>query len=582
MKKQILIGIFIALFAIISMISAFADSSGGSFVPLTTATFDFAQHFTNGYAFVVKNNTAGYLDINGSFIECYKISDEMLDDMRWGDNIFDITLEVSPEGLYTFYDSSKDAWGVKNIKTGETIIPARADGAIICKEGRIVDVDYDDSYEGEGYRTTVYDTTGKKLFVIEDVARNYYNDYGLLDTLHSGLYDLNGKMVIPSSGGNMGFMGAPIYCTYFADWDGYTFYDGGMFLSYENSWNDAGDADTIFNYYSTADLSKPLFSGKQSEGYGYIPKLGYVVFKNPSTGLLGIRKLDGKDNPVTVDAAYEEIKILNAKLAGVAKNGKYGFINPENGAIIIDIKYDSWYASSSSEVNLFCMGKDGKYGLYNTDGKMLLSHEYEYLCPWTNDILRYITGSEQYLLTASGSKLFKFPDEFDCYGFNSTSKTLLFGAKEKTIADETELDIEVPSYYTFYIYSEKPLVEDNRIILTIDSKDVSALGVIKRNDVAPIIVNDRTLLPVRFISENLGAAVDWNAEQSKATISKDGTEIVLYIDSTTAYINGKAVTLDSPAIIRSDRTYTPVRFIAEALGAKVDWDATTSQAIITK
>lgn len=120
------------------------------------------------------------------------------------------------------------------------------------------------------------------------------------------------------------------------------------------------------------------------------------------------------------------------------------------------------------------------------------------------------------------------------------------------------------------------------LIMTIDSKVASAFGKAVENDVAPIIVKDRTMLPARFVAENLGAKVEWNAEKRQATITGNGVTIVLTIDSKTATVNGKAVTLDSPAFIRNDRTYTPVRFIAEALGAQVEWNATTRQAVIIK
>ncbi len=120
------------------------------------------------------------------------------------------------------------------------------------------------------------------------------------------------------------------------------------------------------------------------------------------------------------------------------------------------------------------------------------------------------------------------------------------------------------------------------LIMTIDSKAASAFGKTVENDVAPIIVKDRTMLPARFVAENLGAKVEWNAAKRQATITGNGVTIVLTIDSTTATVNGKAVTLDSPAFIQNDRTYTPVRFIAEALGAQVEWNATTRQAVIIK
>ena len=128
----------------------------------------------------------------------------------------------------------------------------------------------------------------------------------------------------------------------------------------------------------------------------------------------------------------------------------------------------------------------------------------------------------------------------------------------------------------------------NQIILTIGEKTAQVFGVQKTNDVAPKIVNDRTMLPARFVAENLGAKVDWDEANEIVTISgknfKTGEDITILIniDSDTAYVNGKEVKLDSPAFIENDRTYTPIRFISEELGADVEWFENTQRVIITK
>ena len=123
--------------------------------------------------------------------------------------------------------------------------------------------------------------------------------------------------------------------------------------------------------------------------------------------------------------------------------------------------------------------------------------------------------------------------------------------------------------------------DDARIILTIGKKAALVFGEKKSNDVAPIIVNDRTMLPARFVAESLGAKVSWDEEKREVKIVSGKTEILIYIDSDKAFINGKEVTLDSPAFIRDERTYTPVRFVAEALGAKVEWNEDGQKVTIT-
>jgi len=124
--------------------------------------------------------------------------------------------------------------------------------------------------------------------------------------------------------------------------------------------------------------------------------------------------------------------------------------------------------------------------------------------------------------------------------------------------------------------------EKEQIILTIGKKEALVFGETKVNDVVPLIKNDRTMLPARFVAENLGADVKWDNDTRKVTITKDDIIIIITIDSQTALVNGTAIVLDSPAFIENDRTYTPLRFIAEKLGADVEWNGETQEVTITK
>ena len=121
-----------------------------------------------------------------------------------------------------------------------------------------------------------------------------------------------------------------------------------------------------------------------------------------------------------------------------------------------------------------------------------------------------------------------------------------------------------------------------QIVLAVGKKNAEVFGEKKSNDVAPVIKNERTMLPARFVAEALGAKVDWDGEAKTVTITKDKTVIVITIDSDKATVNGKEVKLDSPAFIENSRTYTPIRFIAEALGATVEWNEKTEEVTITK
>jgi len=91
-------------------------------------------------------------------------------------------------------------------------------------------------------------------------------------------------------------------------------------------------------------------------------------------------------------------------------------------------------------------------------------------------------------------------------------------------------------------------------------------------DVAPIITENRTLLPLRKIFEAFNAEVTFIDETRTVKAEKDGFSLELVIGSKTAIVNGETKTLDVPAQIINNRTLVPVRFISESLGAEVDWD----------
>ena len=102
-------------------------------------------------------------------------------------------------------------------------------------------------------------------------------------------------------------------------------------------------------------------------------------------------------------------------------------------------------------------------------------------------------------------------------------------------------------------------------------------GKIVNSDVAPYISESRTMVPIRVISENLGKVVTWNNDDKKVTIKDEkGNEFSLvinenFMENVSSNSNLK-IELDAPAVIKDDRTFVPIRAIAEAFGERVDWD----------
>lgn len=94
-------------------------------------------------------------------------------------------------------------------------------------------------------------------------------------------------------------------------------------------------------------------------------------------------------------------------------------------------------------------------------------------------------------------------------------------------------------------------------------------------DTPPVIKEGRTLIPVRAVSEALGAKVEYDDVEKIVTITKDGKVIVFSLAEGTVTVNEETVEIDVPAEIMNNRTMVPLRFIAEQLELTVEWDQET-------
>ena len=107
-------------------------------------------------------------------------------------------------------------------------------------------------------------------------------------------------------------------------------------------------------------------------------------------------------------------------------------------------------------------------------------------------------------------------------------------------------------------------------------RDIPLNGIIVNDhivysDVYPYIKNSRTYVPIRFIAQELGYDVKWDAANKKVVMKNGNTNVELTIGSNKMKVNGKVLTLDAPAEIKDERTFVPLRAIAESFGEKVDY-----------
>lgn len=117
-------------------------------------------------------------------------------------------------------------------------------------------------------------------------------------------------------------------------------------------------------------------------------------------------------------------------------------------------------------------------------------------------------------------------------------------------------------------------------VVSAEGIKVSLNGGLLEFDVLPTTINDRTMVPLRAIFEALSASVDWNEQTRTVTSKKGNTTVKLTVDSDKMTVNDEMITLDSPATVVENRTLVPVRAISEAFDINVDWDGNNSLVIL--
>jgi N-acetylmuramoyl-L-alanine amidase len=127
----------------------------------------------------------------------------------------------------------------------------------------------------------------------------------------------------------------------------------------------------------------------------------------------------------------------------------------------------------------------------------------------------------------------------------------------------------------FSIFLTGPLLSTASAATETDSPRVILNDQLLSFEVPPVIENGRTMVPVRTIFEAMGASVNWNASSRVVTASKGAITVIMPINATTPKVNGSVIKLDVPSKIVNNRTLAPLRFVGEAFGGRVSWDSIT-------
>jgi phage baseplate assembly protein gpV len=119
------------------------------------------------------------------------------------------------------------------------------------------------------------------------------------------------------------------------------------------------------------------------------------------------------------------------------------------------------------------------------------------------------------------------------------------------------------------------------IVLQLGIPTITVDGITTLLDAAPEIHDGHTFLPIRPVVLALGGSLTYDPASKQLTITCNGTTIVLVIGRATATVNGQAQTLDAAPYVSNGRTMLPLRFIAQNLGCQVAWDGATRQATVS-
>ncbi|NEW09107.1 hypothetical protein GK047_24330 [Paenibacillus sp. SYP-B3998] len=275
-------------------------------------------------------------------------------------------------------------------------------------------------------------------------------------------------------------------------------------------------------------LAKVQIKGK----YGYINKKGEVAIPYQYTkaldfsGGMAAVSIQGKwgyidkEEEQVIPAKYEDAAPFSEGLAAVQSGGKYGYIEP-SGKTVIAMQYDF---AGSFKMGYAPVKQLGKWGFIDQKGMIVVQPKYDFAYEANGALFRVQDGGQTIYLDHKGNPV-------------------------------------------------KPLNENGQEInlVMVAGNVIEVNGVLLDLEVPPALVEGSTLVPLRAILESLNLKLDWNSQTKTINASKDGVNIVLQVDNPIATVNGKSVTLPVPPKVIQGNTLVPVRFISQSVGAQVDY-----------
>lgn len=517
------------------------DTSNNLIVPFK---YDEIWGFIDGVSIVELDNCYGVIDSNGNeIIAC--IYDEI--HITAENDISSKLIAVCKDNKWGFIDRSGNI--VVDLEYKYTGLAAYS------VEDGMIKVEKDGKY---GYVNGINNT------IIECVyeTASYFSD-GLARVQKNdkwGYIDKSGKLVIP----------------YLYD-DANNFSEGLAAVCKDDKWGFIDKKNNIkipFEYLDagefTEGLANVVVDGKYR--WGFINKSNELVipakyyrsgangFKN---GIVHMYKTEYWNFTIVDNTGKEIIDGLTSggdyvnglcpvgRYDESAKKEKRGYID-EKGNVIIPFIYDD--AGNFSE-GLAVVSVDGKYGYIDETGKVKIPLKYDFANDFENGTASVQIGHSYGYVDINGNEIVPVKYTY------SEAMTILQNIKYNYIR-----------------------VSDKYIVMQIDNPIMNANGEAKAIDIGigttPVIVDGRTLVPIRAIIEEIGGRVEWQESTSTVILTYNDDEIKLTIGSNLAYKNDVSKTLDVAPQVMNGRTMLPIRFVVENFGFIVDWHNDEQQVTI--
>ena len=404
-----------------------------------------------------------------------------------------------------------------------------------------------------GFRMAMDKNTGKFGYVDEEGNR-------LIHFIYDGSFALNEEFCSEN------FIGLA-YTESGTTREYYTIDTKGNILGFDKSLGTISFFNGIFGIsnVSTNDPENPEKSALFDAKGTLITECNYYINHGSQTsycyGNIILAEKNGKRGTlneygkIIIPIEYESIQNQpeNQEILSVVKKVndtyKQGYIK-SNGEVLFDCKYDS---AAEFEERYGRLELDSKWAVVDTNGNFVTDFIFDELFAFREGVARVRIDDKMGCIDTNGNII--IPVQYHDIGISE------YGNINAVMSDETT-EVKLAS----------PLIEKRNINIYVNDKWIYT-------DQEAFIEDGRTLAPIRTISEALGYYVNYNDKTRVATIQNAEKIIHLTIDSKAALVNTfddeiapETVLLDVPAKIINSRTFVPVRFIAEAIGADVQWN----------